>query len=81
MPPIPRRHDSSLLSSWRRARRWRTPLIALLSLAVLLWAAVWRWDVDPRELLGYLLAVVIGLVVIVAAALLASLLLRWWRER
>lgn len=67
--------------SWsRKTRRWRTPLIAIVSLAILLASAVWTWDVDPSELLSYLLVIVAGLAVIVGLAFLASLLLRWLRQ-
>lgn len=60
--------------------RWRTPVIGLLSLAILIGAAIVVWDVDPRELLGFLLICVIGVAIIIGAAFLFSLLLRLFRR-
>lgn len=75
------RDQRSQASGWRQLRRWRTPLIGILALVILLWSAVWTWDVDPSELLGYLAAILIGLATVVALAFVASLLLRWLRKR
>jgi Na+-translocating ferredoxin:NAD+ oxidoreductase RnfD subunit len=71
---------SAARSRWQRVARWRTPVVALLSLVTLIAAAIITWDVDPRELLGFLLVCVIGVGLIIAAAFLFSLLLRLFRR-
>lgn len=75
------RFDDTKPSGWRRLKRWRTPVIALLSLAILLVSAVWTWDVDPAELWAYLVASIIGLAALIGLAFLTSLALRWLRRR
>ena len=65
---------------WQRLLRWRTPVIGVVSLAILIGAAIVIWEVDPRELLGFLLICVIGVALIIGAAFLFSLLLRLFRR-
>lgn len=72
---------ADLAARWRRIRRWRTPLIAILSLAILLVAAVQTWGVDPAELIGYVIASVIVVVIVIALAFIFSLVLRWLRRK
>jgi|TARA_Y100001936_G_scaffold252750_1_gene313889 hypothetical protein len=49
-------------------KRYRTPVLAVLATVMLVCSAVWSFDVPWREVLGYLLMCVLGVVVIVAAA-------------
>lgn len=65
----------------RRLLRLRTPIIGALSLAMLLWAAVDIWEVEPAQLVGALLVSVGGVLLLIGAAFVVSLLLRWLRRR
>ena len=68
----------------RVSRALRSWLPAMLLCATLLWAAVYHFGVPPRELAGFALYCVVGVVAIAllaAVCLLSVQLLRWgWRR-
>ncbi|WP_372864803.1 hypothetical protein [Spongiibacter sp.] len=49
-------------------KRYRTPVLAVLATLMLVCSAVWSFDVPWREILGYLLMCVLGVLVIASAA-------------
>lgn len=51
-------------------KRYRTLLLAIIAAASFAYAAVFVFDVDPRELGGYFFWSVVGLLTLAAAALL-----------
>jgi hypothetical protein len=64
------------MSMLRVVRRYRTMALGLIALACLVVSAVYSFDVDVRELLGFLgMSLLLLLSVILAAAIFAALFL------
>ncbi len=67
-------------------RRWRnikTIVLALAATACLVWSAIHTFDVDSREILGYLWMSLASLLVLIVLSLFGAgvmIMLRKWRD-
>lgn len=70
-----------LADSMAKFKRYRTPVLAVLATVMLVCSAVWSFDVPWSEIIGYLIACVLGMVIIVTAAGIVVFLLKWVQGR
>jgi len=59
----------------------RRVLVATVAVAACFYFMVQRWEIDPRELYGYLATTLLFVGVLVALAFLVATGLRWLRRR
>ncbi len=62
-------------------KRYRTPVLAVLATVMLVCSAVWSFDVPWSEIIGYLIACLLGVTVIVISAALVVFLFKWVQGR
>ena len=68
---------SDLARQWRR---YRTPVLAVVATLLLLWSTVTIFDVPVKEVAGFLLICLVGVMLIVLLAFVFSWLLQKLRS-
>ncbi|MBD2859626.1 hypothetical protein IB286_11470 [Spongiibacter sp. KMU-158] len=70
-----------LLQWWRRFKRIRTPLLAVLATALLVSSAVNTFDVPLQDILNYFLVCLFGVGVLAGAALVLVFIFKLFSRR
>lgn len=68
------------LATYKKYRHIRTPILAVFACITFVAAAILSFDVDPDELIEFLIASVIGLFIIITAAWICAYILQKFRS-
>ena len=64
---------------YRRYKRVRTPILAVVATLLLAWSAIFSFDVPWQDFLAYFLASLFGLLVVIVAAAIAVAIIKFLR--